>query len=63
MERSPVPDSSPLSPPSTAPAPTETAGPSHTSQQSPEHVHVSSQELAAVMDAVCGLTTTQASLD
>ena len=62
-ERNPVPDSSPPSPPPTAPAPTDTAGPSHTSQQSPEHVHVSSQELAAVMDAVCALSTTQASLD
>ena len=63
VERSPVPDSSPPSPPPTAPAPADTAGPSHTSQQSPEHVHVSSQELAAVMDAVYALATTQASLD
>ena len=63
VERSPVPDSSPLSPPPTTPAPTDTAGPSYTAQQSPDHVHVSSRELAAVMDAVCALTTTQASLD
>ena len=66
MERIPVPDSSPpspSSPPPTTPAPTDTASPSHTSQQSPEHVHVSSRELAAVMDAVCALATTQASLD
>ena len=42
---------------------TDTAGPSYTSQQSPEHIHVSSRELAAVMDAVYALTTTQASLD
>ena len=63
MERSPVPDSSPPSPPPTAPAPTDTAGPSYTAQQSPEHIHVSSRELAAVMDAVCELATTQASLD
>ena len=63
VERSPVPDSSPPSPPPAAPAPTDTAGPSHISQQSPEHVHVSSRELAVVMDAVCALATTQASLD
>ena len=63
MERSPILDSSPPSPPPTAPTPTDTAGPSHTSQQSPEHVHVSSRELAAVMDVVCALATTQASLD
>ena len=63
VERIPVPDSSPPSPPSTAPTPTDTAGPSHTSQQSPKHVHVSSRELDAVMDVVCALATTQASLD
>ena len=63
VERGPVPDSSPPSPPPTAPAPADIAGPSHTSQQSPEHVHVSSQKLAAIMDAVCALATTQASLD
>ena len=63
MERTPVPDSSPPVPPLTSPAPTDTAGPSYTSQQSPEHIHVSSRELATVMDAVCTLDTTQASLD
>ena len=65
MERSPVPDLSPPSPPPppSAPAPVDTVGPSYTAQQSPEHVHVSSRELAAVMDAVCALATTQASLD
>ena len=63
MERTPVPDLSPLVPPPTAPAHTDTAGPSYTAQQSPEHIHVSSRELAAFMDAVCTLTTTQASLD
>ena len=63
VERSPIPDSSPPSPPPTAPTPTETARPSHTSQQSPKHVHVSSRELATVMDVVCELATTQASLD
>ena len=63
VERTPVPNSSPLVPPPTAPAPTETAGPSYIAQQSPEHIHVNSRELAAVMDAVCTLATTQASLD
>ena len=65
MERSPVPDLSPPSPPPppSAPAPADTAGPSYTAQESPEYVHVSSRELAAVMDAVCSLATTQASLD
>ena len=63
VERSPVPYSSPPSPPPTTPAPTNTTGPSHTSQQSPEHVHVTSRELAAVMDAICALATTQASLN
>ena len=63
VERIPVPDSSPHSPPPTTPAPADTAGPSYTAQQSPEHIHISSRELAAVMDAVCALATTQASLD
>ena len=65
MERSPVLDSSPPSPPPPpfATAPADTAGPSRTSQQSPEHIHVSSRELATVMDAIFTLATTQASLD
>ena len=65
VERSPVPDSSPPSPPPppSAPAPADTPSPSYTAQHSPEHVHVSSRELAAVMDVVCSLATTQASLD
>ena len=52
VERTPVLDSSPPAPPPTAPAPTDTADPSYTSQKSPEHIHVSSRELAAVMNAV-----------
>ena len=65
VERSPVPDSSPPSPPPppSVPAPVDTAGPSRTLQQSPEHIHVSSRELATVMDAICALATTQSSLD
>ena len=63
VERSPVPDSSPPPPPPSAPAPADTTGPSYTGQQSPEHIHISYRELAAIMDAVCALATTQASLD
>ena len=60
VERSPVPDLSPPSPPPppSAPASADTSGPSYIEQHSPEHVHVSSRELAAVMDAVCSLATT-----
>ena len=65
VERIPVPDLSPPSPPPphSAPASANTPGPSYTAQHSPEHVHVSSRELAAVMDVVCALATTQASMD
>ena len=54
MERSPVPDISPPSPPppASATAPADTPGPSYTAQHSPEYVHVSTRELAGVMDAV-----------
>ena len=65
MERSPVQDISPPSPPppASATAPADTPGPSYTEQHSPEYVHVSSRELASVLDAVCSLATTQASMD
>ena len=65
MERSPVPDMSPPSPtlPTSAAAHADTPVPSYTAQHSPEHIHVSSRELAAVMDAVCSLAATQASQD
>ena len=65
VARIPVPDLSPQSPtPSpSATTPADTLGLSYTAQHSPEHVHVSSRELAAVMDAVCSLATTQASMD
>ena len=63
VERTPVPDSFPPVPPPSAPAPIKTVGPSYTAQQSPEHIHVSSREMAAVMDVVCTLATTQVSLD
>ena len=65
MARSPVSDLSPPSPtpPPSATAPADTPGPSYTTQHFSEHVHVSSRELAAVMDVVCSLATTQASMD
>ena len=62
VERTSVPDSSPLHPPPIALTPPETAGPSSTSQQSLEHIPDSSRDLSAVMDAVSALATTQASL-
>ena len=65
MERSPGPDISPPSPPlpTSATAPADTPGPSYTSQHSPEYVHVSTRELVGVMDVVCSLASTQASMD
>ena len=65
VERRLVPDMSPPSPPPHAPAaaPADTPGPSYTAQHSPEHIHVSSRELAVVMDVVCSLATTQAAQD
>ena len=65
VERSPVPDLSPPSSPPhhSTPVSAGTPSPSYTAQHSPEHVHVSSRELAAIMDAVCSLATTQASMD
>ena len=62
MERSPVPDVSPP-PPASATAPADTPGPSYTAQHSPEYVHISSRELTGVIDAVCSLASTQASMD
>ena len=65
MERSPVPDISPPSrpPPHSVPASADTPGPSYTAQHSPEYVHVSTRELAGVMDDVCSLASTQALMD
>ena len=65
MERSPVPDISPPSPPSLAStiAPADTPDPSYTTHHSPEYVHVSTRELVGVMDVVCSLASTQASMD
>ena len=65
VERSPLPDMYPPSPPphATSAAAADTPGPSYTAQHSPEHIHVSSRELAVVMDVVCSLATTQAAQD
>ena len=63
MERSLVPDISPPSPPPPTTATTDTPSPSYTTQHSPEYVHVSTRELAGVMDVVCSLASTQASMD
>ena len=54
MERSPVPDISPPSPPlpTSATTPADTPGPSYTAQHSSEYVHVSTRELVGVMDVV-----------
>ena len=65
MERDPVPDISPPSPnlPASATTPVDTSGPSYTEQHSLEYVHVSTRELASVMDAAYSLASTQASMD
>ena len=65
MERSPVPDISPPSrpPPHSVSASADTPSPSYTAQHSLEYVHVSTRELAGVMDAVCSLASAQASMD
>ena len=65
VERSLVPDLSPPSPPPppSASAPTDTVGPSYIAQRSLKHIHISSRELAAVMDVVYPLATTQESMD
>ena len=65
VERSPVPHMSPPSPPphATSAAAANTPGPSYSAHHSPEHIHVSSREIAGVMDAICSLPATQAAQD
>ena len=65
VERAPIPDRSPPSPPHTTSdaAPTDTPNPSYSAHQSPECVHASSREIAGVMDAICSLAATQAAQD
>ena len=65
VQRTPVPDRSPPSPPHTtsAAAHTDTPGPSYSAHHSPEYIHASSREIASVMDAICSLVATQAAQD
>ena len=58
-------DISPPSPPlpGSATAPADTPSPSYTAQHFKEYVHVSTRELAGVMDVVCSLASTQAWMD
>ena len=65
VQRTPISDRLPPSPPHTtsAAAPTDTPGPSYSAYHSPEYTHVSSREIAGVMDAICSLTATQAAQD
>ena len=65
VERTPIPDRSPPSPPHTtsAAAPNDTPGSSYSAHHSPEYVHASSREIAGVMDAICSLAATQAAQD
>ena len=65
VQRTPIPDRSPPSPPHTtlAAAPTYTPGPSYSAHHSPEYIHASSREIAGVMDAICSLAATQAAQD
>ena len=65
VQRTPIPDRSPPSPPHTtsAAAPIDTPGPSYSAHHSPEYIHASSREIAGVMDAICSLAATQAAQD
>ena len=63
VQRAPITDRSPPSPPHTASAAADTPGPSYSTHHSPEYTHVSSREIAGVMDAICSLAATQAAQD
>ena len=65
IQRSPAPQMSPpsLPPHTTLAAAADTPGPSYSAHHSPEYVHVSSREIAGVMDAICSLAATQAAQD
>ena len=65
VQRAPIPDRSPPSPPHTtsAAAPTDTPGPSYSAHHSPEYSHARSREIAGVMDGICSLAATQAAQD
>ena len=63
VQRTPIPDRSPPSPPHTTSAVADTPGPSYSAYHSPEYSHASSREIAGVMDAICSLAATQAAQD
>ena len=65
VQRTPIPDRSPPSPPHTtsAAAPTDTPGPSYSTHHWLEYTHASSREIAGVMDAICSLEAMQAAQD
>ena len=65
VQRTPISDRSPPSPPHTTStaAPTDTPGPSYSAYHSPEYIQASSREIAGVMDAICSLAATQATQD
>ena len=60
VQRTPIPDRSPPSPPHTTSAAANIPGPSYSAHLSPEYSHASSREIAGVMDAICTLAATQA---
>ena len=59
VQRTPIPDRSPPSPPhTTSAAAADIPGPSYSAHYSPEYTHASSREIAGVMDAICLLAAT-----
>ena len=63
VQRTPISDRSPPSPPHTTSAAADAPGPSYSAHHSPEYSHASSREIAGVMDAICSLAATQAAQD
>ena len=63
VQRTPISDRSPPSPPHTTSVAADTPGPSYSAHHSPEYSHASSREIVGVMDAICSLAATQAAQD
>ena len=63
VQRTPIPDRSPPSPPHTTSAAADTPRPSYSAYHSSEYSHASSREIAGVMDAICSLAATQSAQD
>ena len=63
VQRTPISDRSPPSPPHTISVAADTPGPSYSAHHSSEYSHASSREIAGVMDAICSLAATQAAQD